>query len=135
MPCTEGVRERWLTDCGCHFPQSRKISFDNIYYIQCPAMMLNDGSLNSTVGRFITLFSSNINNTSMLLSHQPIAALAEQPPDNKASLYTHTRFLQRCLSPTTDGVALAFISSFICHPFRGLASLTGLSGRFRAMFS
>lgn len=91
--------------------------------------------LHSTVDRFITLFSSNINNTSMLLPHQPIAALAEQPPDNKASLYMHTWFLQRCLSLATDGVAQAFISSFICHPFCGLAGMTGLSGRFRAMFS
>lgn len=90
--------------------------------------------LHSMADRFITLFS-NVNNTSMLLLHQPDDALAEQPLDNKASLYVHTWFLQHCHSRTTDGVAQAFISSFICHLFCVLASMTGLSGRFRALFS
>lgn len=85
--CTEGVR--WLTGCGYHFPQSRKASLDKVYHIRCAAVMLNDGNrqtcLHSALDRFITLFTSNINNTSMLLPHQPTAALAEQSLDNKAS--------------------------------------------------
>lgn len=34
----------WLIQCGCHFPQSKKASFDIIYHIECLAVMLNDGN-------------------------------------------------------------------------------------------